>query len=219
MENYHFKNNWHQCFFQIGKWHHASTTALTNFSCSKINIVRNTCPESWVIHYISQDQADSSFYPSVTPSSLPFLCQEISSTTSPSWESSEVTSCSFLEGHIKQWAQSSPPYSRNAHLCYNSWFTRMCAANTREHKIHLEHTLTQAWLCWRRGWQHKSKNIFSFSLKKDFLSWLALFIQCRRVSGFKNRMTHTCLDVYKLCAVTEDVWRKCQEGLSTALWG
>lgn len=89
----------------------------------------------------------------------------------------------------------------------------MCAANLREHKMHLEHTLTQARLCWRRGWQHKSKNIFSFSLKKDFLSRPALFIH-----GFKNRMTHTCLDVYKLCAVMEDVWKRCQEGLSTVLW-
>lgn len=122
------------------------------------------------------------------------------------------------KGHIKQWAQSSPIYSRNAHLCYNNWFTHAFAANTREHKMHLEHTLTQAWLCWRRGWQHKPKNIFSSSLKRDFLSRLALFIQCTRITGFKNRMTHTCLDVCKLCAVTEDVWKKCQEGLSTVLW-
>lgn len=98
MESYHFKSNWHQCFFQTGKWHHASTTALTNLNCSDTNTVKNTYPESWVIHYNSQDQADSqnySFYPSVTPSSLPFLCREISSTTSPSWECSKVTS-SFL---------------------------------------------------------------------------------------------------------------------------
>lgn len=122
------------------------------------------------------------------------------------------------KGHIKQWAQSSPTYSRNAHLCYNNWFKHACAANTRERKMHLERTLMQAWLCWRRGWQHKSKNIFSFSLNRDFLSWLALFIQCRRITGFKNRMTHTCLDVCKFRAVTEDVWKQCREGLSTVLW-
>lgn len=188
-------------------------------SAAVTNIYRP--PESSVIYYISQDQADlqnSSFFPPITPFSLPFLCQEISCTKSPSWECSKVTR-SFLRAESKN--ELSPAlftYSRNTHLCYNNWFTRMRAANTREHKMHLEHTLTQAWLCWRRGWQHKSKNIFRFSLKRDLLSRLALFIQCRRVTGFKNRMTHTCLDVYKLCAVTEDVWKKCQEGLSTVLW-
>lgn len=94
MESCNFKDNWHQCFFQIGKWHHACTTALTNLNCSDTNTVTNTCPESWMIHYNSQDQADvqnSSFLPQVTPAALPSLCQEISSTTGPG----KVTS-SFL---------------------------------------------------------------------------------------------------------------------------
>lgn len=35
------------------------------------------------------------------------------------------------KGHIKQWAQPSPTYSRNAHLCYSSCLTR-CVLQTSE---------------------------------------------------------------------------------------
>lgn len=121
------------------------------------------------------------------------------------------------KGHIKQWAQSSPPHS-GRHIFVTTAGLHGWVLQTPGNTKHIWSTLTQAWLCWRGEWQHKSKNIFSFSLKRDFLSQLALFIQCRGVTGFKNRMTHTCLDVYELCAATEDVWRKCQEGLSTVLW-
>lgn len=207
--------------FQIGKWHHESTTALTNLSCSDTNTYSD--------EHVSRELSDTLHQPG---SGRPAKSQLLSTSntillTFPlpgdqlyhrSQLGGQQSHQLLPKGHIKQWAQSSPTCSRNVHLCYNNWSTGMCAANTREHKIYLEHTPTQAWLCWRRGWQHKSKNIFSFSLKRDFLYQLALFIQCRRVTGFKNRMTHTCLDVCKLCAVTEDVWEKCQEGLSSVLW-
>lgn len=220
MESYTFKNNWHQCFFQIGKLHHASTTALTNLNCSDTNIYSDKEVSRELNDTLHQPRwGRSAKFQLLSTSNTILLTFPLPGDQLYHRSQLGVQQSHQLlpKGHIKQRAQSSSTYSRNVHLCYN-WFTGMCAANTREHKLYLEHTLTQAWLCWRRGWQHISKNIFSFSLKRDFLSQPALFIQCRRVTGFKNTMTHACLDVDKLCAVTEDVWKKCQEGLSTVLW-
>lgn len=95
--------------------------------------VTNTCPESSVIHYISQDQAhpqNFGFFPPVAPSSLPFVCQEISSTTSPRWECSKVTS-SFLRATSNN-ELSPAPLIQGMHIFVTTTGLHMCLLQTPE---------------------------------------------------------------------------------------
>lgn len=103
---------------------------------------------------------------------LPFLCQEISSTIGSSWEHSKIIS--FFPRAAPNKKLSPVLLTSSMHISLN-YFTHACASNTRKRKMQLERTHTQAWLCWGRGWQHKSKNTFSLSLKNIFLSWPAVY--------------------------------------------